>query len=594
MTDAFHIATMVGRRVFTPPRSAMFSVLCDRLLRLGRDEDGAALVITLAIFFLMYLGCCGVFAISVGARERIHLQDACDAAAYSAAVVQADTLSRIATINRAMSWTYVQMTRRQMDFVTYKWLEETVKHWRDDRARAQDWADSTIHPTPAICSLAGLPFKGHLKTDHSFALPQMPPITLYGARGSSVATELDISVRNAGFQLGHVGGDDSFFSCRMPGIGSLASQIRADMNAIKDMGDAIDRLKDAYKEKAETAVREILKSNLADASVSGASVDTLYYCKILEMNQYVEELENNDDEEDRFLSFAGERVRSAFKNSGEVWFKRCSSAGSGFRRGYDWNGDRLKATWEWYSNQWHCYTDEFGEHHVGPFPCPSCDHDSHDRCSCSGFGMFVATVYGDNSKSISGCRDIYETPKRYLARPNKVLKNYFGGDGSIVVGVVRRNSNAWAKMIGAAGMVANGIFSAFDPDVEWSVGFSAAKAGYVTLNESAAGGNMPYHVDWQSGGWQTDSESWNLCQSDWDAILIPVRMATNDARDGRWKDSDDSVFDNAVGDSSSWKPLFGSASMPDIEGLTAPGGVLRGNGHDGTIKWREVSHVAYH
>ena len=594
MTDTFHVADMVWRCASASPRTTMFSVLRDRLLRLGRDEDGAALVITLAIFFLMYLGCCGVFAISVGARERIHLQNACDAAAYSAAVVQADTLSRIATINRAMSWTYAQMTRRQMDFITYKWLVEVGKHWDDDKRRAKDWADSTIHPTPAICSLAGLPVGGHLKTDHSFAIFDMPPITLYGAKGSSATTRSQITIQDSSFELSHVGGDDSFYSSRMPGINSMAAQIRADQQSIKAMGEAIDTLKRDYQGKAEEAVKEVLKSNLEDASVSGETVDALYYCDIKPMSEYVDELENNDDEEDRFLSFSDERVRTAFKNSGQVWFKRCSSPAKGFRRGYDWNGDRLKATWTWYSNQWHCFVDEFGEHHVGPFPCPSCDHHSHDRCSCSGFGTFFATVYGDNSVSVSGCRDIYETPQAFTARPNKVLENYFGDDGSIVVGVVRRNSNAWAQMIGAAGMVANGIFSAFDPDVEWSVGFSAAKAGYVTLNESAAGGNMPYHVDWQSGGWQTDSESWNLCQSNWDAILIPVRMATNDARDGQWKDSDDSVFDIAVGNSSAWKPLFGSASMPDLEGLTAPGGVLRGNGHDGIIKWREVSHVAYH
>ena len=89
MTDAFHI-------------------LRDKMLHLGSDEDGAALVVTLAMFFLMYLGCMGVYAMSMAVKDRIHLQNACDAAAYSAAVVQADTLSRIATINRAMSWTYVR------------------------------------------------------------------------------------------------------------------------------------------------------------------------------------------------------------------------------------------------------------------------------------------------------------------------------------------------------------------------------------------------------------------------------------------------------------------------------------------------------
>lgn len=100
-----------------------------RFLDMGREENGAALVITLAVFFLMYLAIMGVFAVSTAVKERIHLQNACDAAAYSAAVVQADTLSRIATINRAMSWTYVQMTRRQMDYIVLRWLTHTSKHY---------------------------------------------------------------------------------------------------------------------------------------------------------------------------------------------------------------------------------------------------------------------------------------------------------------------------------------------------------------------------------------------------------------------------------------------------------------------------------
>lgn len=108
-------------------------VALKRFLDLGREETGAALVITLAVFLLMYLGIMGVFAVSTAMKERIHLQNACDAAAYSAAVVQADTLSRIATINRAMSWTYVQMTRRQMDYIVLRWLTHTKDHYKIDR-----------------------------------------------------------------------------------------------------------------------------------------------------------------------------------------------------------------------------------------------------------------------------------------------------------------------------------------------------------------------------------------------------------------------------------------------------------------------------
>ena len=93
----------------------MLRILRDKFFRLGRDDDGVALVTTLAVFMFMYLVCMGVYAIGAAVKTRIHLQNACDAAAYSAAVIQADTLSRIATINRAMAWTYIAMSRRQID-----------------------------------------------------------------------------------------------------------------------------------------------------------------------------------------------------------------------------------------------------------------------------------------------------------------------------------------------------------------------------------------------------------------------------------------------------------------------------------------------
>lgn len=117
----------------------MRRILRDKLVELVRGEEGVALVITLAVFFFMYLIIAGIYAVGTQVRERIHLQNACDAAAYSAAVVQADTLARIATINRAMSWTYVQMTRRQMDYITYRWIEHSLEHWKADQRTANEW-----------------------------------------------------------------------------------------------------------------------------------------------------------------------------------------------------------------------------------------------------------------------------------------------------------------------------------------------------------------------------------------------------------------------------------------------------------------------
>lgn len=525
----------------------MLHILRDKFIRLGRDEEGVAMVVTLAIFMLMYLICMGVYAIGTAVKTRIHLQNACDAAAYSAAVVQADTLSRIATLNRAMSWTYVAMTRRQMDVITYRWLEETGRHWDDDKRRAEDWANSLIHPTPAVCSLAALPVGGHLKTDHSFAIPEMPMITLYGAIGSNPTTRHIISTHNSLFTTTHVGRDSSFYSSKSSGIGSMVAQIKDDWENVKAMSKAIDDLKKHYKEQAEAAAEAVLNANLVDVGGRDVSASAVRYVYMEPMTEYMEELENTAEEEDRFLSYCRQSAKSAFGNSGEVWFIRNPSTALGFSRKYDWGGDRLKATWSWYSNQWHCETDPLsGEKHIGPIPCPSCSHVSHSRCSCSGFGVFFATVYGDNDRSVSGYEDIYETPSRYVARPNKLKKNYFGesggNKGTITVGLAVENQNPWTSILGKT---IKGIFSAFNIGGDvfplYTVCFASAKAGYKeTLNwenSQAVEDDRAYRVDWQN------EKDWNLRQSDWDAVLIPVRRAESLAVGGKWSDGNMNFLD---------------------------------------------------
>ena len=117
------------------------------LRRLRRDESGVAMMLTLAVMLVLYVLCSGVYAIGETIREKIEMQNACDSAAYSAAVVQADGLSRMAMINRALSWTYVQLTNTQMDYITCKFLDLVVRRFDKDAENCQDWADGSI----AVC-----------------------------------------------------------------------------------------------------------------------------------------------------------------------------------------------------------------------------------------------------------------------------------------------------------------------------------------------------------------------------------------------------------------------------------------------------------
>lgn len=111
---------------------------------LAKEESGVALMLTLSVFLLLYVACAGVYAVGETVRQKIELQNACDSAAYSAAVVQADGLSRMAMVNRALSWTYVQLTNLQMDYITYRWLKKARDNFKEDRDKCEKYNKESL------------------------------------------------------------------------------------------------------------------------------------------------------------------------------------------------------------------------------------------------------------------------------------------------------------------------------------------------------------------------------------------------------------------------------------------------------------------
>lgn len=118
---------------------SVFKYVWRRLAGLRRDSEGFVVMSTLAVFLFIFVLCAFVYAVGETIHQKVKIQNACDAAAYSAAVVQADGLSRMAAVNRAMSWSYVQMTNRQMDYITYRWLKLTCKRFEEDLNNAKKY-----------------------------------------------------------------------------------------------------------------------------------------------------------------------------------------------------------------------------------------------------------------------------------------------------------------------------------------------------------------------------------------------------------------------------------------------------------------------
>ena len=118
----------------------MTEILRQKIIKLVRGEEGVALVVTLALFMFLYVSCAGVYSIGRAVKDRIILQNAVDAAAYSAAVVQADYLSRIATINKAMAWNYAQLLKSQKNWIVLRFLKEV-----DSMALAENKNDEGVN-----------------------------------------------------------------------------------------------------------------------------------------------------------------------------------------------------------------------------------------------------------------------------------------------------------------------------------------------------------------------------------------------------------------------------------------------------------------
>ena len=519
----------------------MLRILQDKFIRLGRDEDGVALVTTLAVFMFMYLICMGVYAIGTAVKTRIHLQNACDAAAYSAAVVQADTLSRIATLNRAMAWTYIAMSRRQMDYIVDKWLGHTLEHYREDKGAAIQWY---LSGTPCCF------WKGRHSWKHGFG----PSITLNNHWRTS---EIGITSARTGY-TGHLGGqyaNGSFYAGR-----NMESQITQDKQTIKEINRAIRDL--IRGRNGMKSLRGRIKDSVYDVLDANLSADLRNRCRspFLKQNDdplsvgsgYLRVLQNIDGDEDRFAKFVNQNGMVAALGNGSrrsQWFVRGNGSFStegqdGLQRSYrHWTLGNLQSSWTWNSFRWICTDPKY--HSSGYLQgIRRCQH-VHDgvRCRCrGGGGTFNASVYGDNNRIWN---DYYIGER---AEPYVLTKDYFGDRGTITVGLACENQNPWTPILGTA---IRGIFSAFNYGGElpltpqYTVCLASAKAGWKeTLNWSNAEGvenDRAYRVDWEDG-------NWNLCQSDLDAVLIPVRRAETLAEGRRWnRDVGDFLADYVEG-----------------------------------------------
>jgi hypothetical protein len=112
------------------------------LNRLHRDEEGASMVFAAITFFTLAIAIMFVFQVSLVSTDRIQIQNAADAAAYSGALVEANSLNAVGQVNDAMAFIHYNLLRYTVDSIVYRTLEDFKRH--------DEWANTQLKAVPAV------------------------------------------------------------------------------------------------------------------------------------------------------------------------------------------------------------------------------------------------------------------------------------------------------------------------------------------------------------------------------------------------------------------------------------------------------------
>jgi hypothetical protein len=468
-------------------------------LRLWKDESGVVLAVTVVTFLTLFVIATSVFVVGETIRQRIEVQNAADAAAYGAAVVQADALARIATINKAMGWTYAQQVKMNMDYIVDKWLILSVLEWLKDFIKVR------LLSMVSTCTMG--PFTGaddwytgqnHLMNRKSMKLNKGPWVDV---------EDIIAAHKSAG---------QSTFLKLLPKI------IKASIN-IKMMNKAEVKIIKKMEKQMEKATKKLVKENIKTERNDKLSKHRRGDIRWAFLN----------NPENCFTVCKGEHMFmrmvfgrgfdevAYFGPGADDWFVK----GPAISRHYEQKGNVLVAEWNYRGATW-----------LGISP------------AC---GPTITSMGSTESKAGDYEDGLYKTAE---PEPQMLDHKYFEKDGAIIVGVARRLNNPFQFLFPHRKIT--GIFSLFSsPTGEGDAnhyiwGVAAARAGYRDESRPNNEGSYNTTVDsyeqeydpvvdpsevvqwWQMNhGWAGLSPH-NLSTTDWDACLIPLHRAWSGRKPG--------------------------------------------------------------
>ncbi len=556
----------------------IFTVFAGKCRELATDTRGAALAITLAFVMPVYLLVIGIYGIGEVVRNKIELQNAADAAAYSAAVVQADYLSRMATVNKAMAWTYVDLQKRSLDLAMDLFCNYIFIQFQKDLNTARQ------RNTPCHMHVPGLHY--NCGTDilvNSLILE----IAGTGAGIPELAKKFNgqsLTQRFLLLQAFHT------LSAQFKGKGSVTNTPKVaeySLNITKMMAK-LNKLRQEYPKMVKQTAQQIAIANMMECkddyfvNVSMGNTDTGFLTMM-----------GTEENEKTFISFADPTLKDfspkkVFGPGTDDWIVRKTIPG--FWRVYRQTKTHLYAKWDWFWTRWvHVNLGEI-QLHLPPI-----------------FGGAI----GQGHPEYHGYDSFFPLIKKDLpiglavppAIPLTLTPLFFGKAGSITVAIARRTSNPFSVFSWSGrSLTAPSILSAFNPSVaggnrpEYMCAIASARAGYKLYEKDkqkkfkSADYNLGYTLS-------SGEKEWNLVETDWDGVMLPVKNAWDlCAGAGQLQAftiGSGNILKEIMLDKKNWVDAKGKKveekNLPDWEKLKPPAGLITDKeDKDGKLKWEKL------
>ncbi len=561
------------------PHPTTWSVFTGRCRELATDNKGAALAVTLAFVMPIYLLVIGIYGIGEVVRNKIELQNAADAAAYSAAAVQADYLSRIATVNKAMAWTYVDLQKRSLDLAMDTFCKYVFLQFQKDFNMVRQ------RNSPCHMHVPGV----HYNCGTDILVDDVLLFTIGTGLGvPELAKEFNgqnMLNRALLVQLAYT------VAAEAKGKGSITNipKVAEYSLNILQMMTKLNKLREEYPEKVKTTARQIAAANMMECqddymiNVSMGNSNTCFFT-----------MPGTEEYEKTFISFADPTLKDfspkkVFGAGTDDWIIRQSPIG--FWRVYNQTKTHLYAKWDWFWTRWvHVNLGEI-QLHMPPF--------------------FPGGGKGRGHPEYHGYDSFFPLIKRNLpiglvvppAIPLTLTPLYFGKGGSITVAIARKTSNPFSVFNGGRSLTASSILSAFNPAVaggnrpEYMCAIASARAGYKPYAKDKD--EKRKSADYLLGYTIADGEkAWNLVETDWDAVMLPVRHAWDLCAGAgelqAFTVGSGNILKEIMLDKKNWVNGKGEKidekQIPDWENLKPPAGLVTDGkeNQDGKLQWDKL------